>query len=177
MSVSFKINLKPVTVQLDKIPKNMKQYSDLVLKDAQKLLLVQIKSKAPRKSGDYAKSWRIGKITGNNAEVFTPMGKLYVILEFQGARPHKQRKGTGQGVFVFKVKDGTIVFTKTIDNPGFKANPHVRPALKKVINEMMKDVLFSHLDKVSTVFNQASKPSKRKVEKLKSITDRKTLNQ
>ncbi len=167
MSATFKLNLDALQKSVNRISTNLPQYTKGVLADAQLVLLVRIQSLAPKKTGKYAKSWKLGKTTGNKTEVFTDEGKLYAILEFQGANPGIRTPKQAKAIR-FETSSGEIVFTMKVDWPGFKAIPHVRPAMRRVMNIMMRDVMFANLDKASTMFVEASKPSKQKVQQFKS---------
>ncbi len=70
-TVNFNIDLSPILKSITPIEKNIAKYNESALKDAQIILRNKIKKLAPKKSGKYAESWKLGKITGNRAEVFT----------------------------------------------------------------------------------------------------------
>ena len=100
-----------------------------ILDESADVLLAEIRKTAPKKTGKYAKSWKKDNSTENSIQITTPMGNLYIILEFQGRR--SGRISARRNVLHFQV-DGQDVFAKFVDHPGFPPIPHVRPALKRV---------------------------------------------
>ena len=153
MSTNSGIDFSPIIKEIDKIEKKIDQYVELVLFDGQKILLGEIQSKAPKKTGDYASSWKLGDISEDKAIVFTPLGKLYAILEFQGAKAGTRTPKNAKAIR-FETADGTIVFTMKVKFPGFSAIPHVRPAMKKVI-DLMPEIMYSRLDELSKFFKKS----------------------
>lgn len=139
------------SVDFSKIEKYFKKIEDsyddvkkAILEKAQKSLLNNIQRLAPRNTGEYANSWKLGPITNESASIITPMGKLFILLEFTGAAPQKRRRKPPEKPYVFKAKSGETVFTFKIDWPGFDKIPHAQPALLltfKEIPEILKEEL------------------------------------
>lgn len=134
-----------ITEYLIDFEKRFKAAKKRILKRIAESLLTEIKKRAPKDTGDYAKSWKITKIDGDEAVISTDQGKLYVILEFTGAQPHRIRPRDPDGVLVFEV-NGKKVFTKYADHPGQPTQPHVRPAIKK-INNLVPQIIMEELER------------------------------
>lgn len=137
---TIKIALQEIIVGFDK-------FRAQTLNELQKLLLEQIQKLAPRNTGEYAESWRLGSIDGNIATVETPMGLLYIILELQGRSP-----GRIHGDPLHFQIDGSDVFVRFVDHPGFDPIPHVRPALRIVLNFALS-IIYENLRGNYRIFN------------------------
>lgn len=137
--------------KVDKYFKNIEKLypkiKELILIEAQKLLLENIQRLAPRNTGAYANSWKLGPVTDEGASIVTPMGRLFILLEFTGAAPSKRKRSKGEKPYVFTDKSGNTVFTMTVNNPGFKKIPHAQPALDLTMKEVPK-ILKKELDKL-----------------------------
>ena len=171
-SITGTVDFQKVELAIKGMPQSLSKYNQAVLSDFQKTLrdAIEINSpkrdrKAPSRQQKYSKSWKIGKITGNKAEIFTTMGKLYAILEFQGAKPSVQTPKKAKAIR-FELPDGTVIFTMKVNNPGFKAIPHVRPTLRLFLQNVMP-IMYSHLDKISILFKQAAQQNKTKATQAK----------
>ena len=138
-----------IKVEIAKIPRNKDKFVKDTLQDFQELLLKFIDEKAPRKTGDYAKSWKKGKLRMNVTTVETPQGELFEILEFQGRRPGRIEKKVAE-VLHFLVS-GQDVFVRFVDHPGFDEIPHVRPSMRKVIKDGNR-IVFKNLKKNVPMF-------------------------
>lgn len=147
-AASFKMEER-IKVAIDEVPKNKAQFINDTLKELVKLLMKNIREAAPRDTGDYARSWKLGPITGNKATVETPKGELFTILEFQGRRAGRIDKKTAS-VLAFKWR-GQDVFFKFVMHPGFKEIPHVRPAIRKTMKEANR-IIFKNLAKNMRIF-------------------------
>lgn len=130
---------------IDKLFDNFESIYDNVklslLEKTQKALLENIQRLAPRNTGDYASSWKLGPIKDGKATITTDQGKLFLILE-RGAQPQKRSRKPPQKPYVFKGKNGETIFTFKINWPGFDAIPHAGPALKltmQQVPEIFKD--------------------------------------
>ena len=145
---------------------NVAKFQRACLTDIQEILLRFIKQLAPRNTGAYADSWRAEAIKGNKAVISSKAGKLFVILEFRGAKPGIREPRTAQALR-FEI-DGKVIFALRVNFPGFDAIPHVRPALKK-LNADAKVIVAAHLSKLSAIFLQESNKAKPKIANLKKI--------
>jgi hypothetical protein len=95
-----------------------------------------IVARAPFRTGAYARSWVILSQTATSITVgSTADPRLFVMLEFTGAVPHKIDSA-------FKIGDQWF-YIKT--HPGFKARPHVRPAMKQ-LESMTLGIVYSLMD-------------------------------
>jgi hypothetical protein len=90
-------------------------------------LLAQINQNAPRDTGEYAGSWQMSVIDNNRAQVFTPKGRLALILEF-GTVPHRIEPKFAE-VLRFEI-GGEVIFAKFVDHPGTAPIPHLRRAFE-----------------------------------------------
>ena len=124
-----RILFNPVRQKLKNLPAQLREVEPQILDDLAGALLNEIRRTAPKKTGKYRKSWTIGVKTDKKIEIFTPQGFLYVLLEFQGGRPHEIR---GNPILRFEI-DGKVFFRHKVDHPGFAAIPHVRPAIAKIM--------------------------------------------
>ena len=93
-------------------------------------LVAEIKRTAPRKTGEYAASWRKGPSSARRVEVRTTKPKLFEILEFVGSQPHVIRPVRAKALRFEQA--GQVRFAKSVNHPGFPPIPHVRPALRKI---------------------------------------------
>ena len=128
--MSFKIG-QSLMNSVKELEQNKGAFTKGVLKDFQTDWLKEINKLAPRKSGDYAASWKAGAVTSTKATVETPQGELYKILEFTGRTAGRIDAPAG-GVLAFKWK-GIDVFFKFVNHPGFHKMPHVKPAMRRVM--------------------------------------------
>lgn len=140
--ISGSIDFSKIEKYFENMEINYPKFKGFVLERAQKLLLDNIQRLAPRNTGEYANSWKLGPIEDNNASIITPMGELFLILEFTGAAPQKRRRKPPEKPYVFKDKSGNTVFTFKVDWPGFDKIPHAQPALEltmRAIPEILKE--------------------------------------
>ncbi len=145
------IHTKIEFTKIQKYFKNIEdKYDDIkknILEKSQKSLLNNIQRLAPRNTGEYANSWKLGPIDAESASIITPMGQLFIILEFTGAAPQKRQRKPPEKPYVFKAKSGETVFTFKVDWPGFDKIPHAKPALLLTFKEI-PDILKEELDKI-----------------------------
>lgn len=166
-SFSFTFDVSPMEREIKNMSgSNKEKFNRAVLTDAQDVLLNYIKQLAPRNTGDYARSWKKGQISGKTATVQTTNGKLFAILEFTGANPQVRIRSKGQGPYVFKDSSGMIVFAMKINWPGFEKIPHVRPAMRR-LEKNFQIILAANMNKFSIFFNDTSNQNKPKVNQLK----------
>jgi len=173
-TITFKINLKPIEKELRNLGGvNREKFQRAVLTDAQEIFLNYIKQLAPKKTGQYAKSWIKGKLIGKTAEVTSPEGKLFNLLEFTGAKPQLRIRNASQGPYVFQTESGETIFTFKINWPGFDNIPHVRPALRRLEKDM-STIIAANMSKLSILYNDISNQNKPKVKQLKKVKVSKT---
>ncbi len=145
MSATFKLgSIANIKVAIAKFPQNKDKFVADALNEFQEILLKEINKKAPKDKGEYAKSWKKGKVSGGKAQVETPKGELFQILEFQGRKPGRIEAKIAD-VLAFEWK-GKQVFFKFVDHPGFKEMPHVRPSMRAIIKDGNR-VVFKALKK------------------------------
>lgn len=145
--ISGSVDISKINDYFKNIQNNYDNIKKSILEKAQVSLLHNIQRLAPRKTGDYANSWKLEKITEDGASIVTPMGKLFILLEFTGAAPQKRRRKPPEKPYVFKTKSGETVFTFKVDWPGFEKIPHALPALKLTFNEI-PEILKEELEKI-----------------------------
>jgi len=133
--ISGKTDFREIEAYFENLAGNYVSTKKTILKKFQKILLVSMRRVAPRKSGDYADSWKLGPITDDSASIITSMGDLFILLE-KGAGPQKRSRKPPQKPYVFKGKDGKTVFTFKVDWPGFAAIPHAQIALDLALAEL-----------------------------------------
>ena len=130
--MSFDLDARQLHQFAAKMSDGHKEIISMTLDDITKSLLAKIKKRAPVKTGRYKKSWKRGTKTENSVTVMTDQTKLFMILEYEGSKPHRIH---GKPVLRFEL-DGEIVFRAWVDHPGFGALPHVRPALDELKREL-----------------------------------------
>ncbi len=140
-------NFTKVEKYFKNIQDDYPKIKESILSVSQKLLLQNLQRLAPRNTGAYANSWKLGPITEEGASITTPMGNLFIILEFTGALPSKRKRSKGEKPYVFTDKSGNTVFTMTINNPGFKKIPHAQPALDLTM-KAIPDIMKKELEKI-----------------------------
>ncbi len=143
MTIAAKIDLDFVLRQTKNLSQDMDDAISRSLDALADALLKEIKRTAPRKTGDYAKSWRKGRKTKNSIQIETPKQMLYLILEFTGRRPGRIY---GNPTLVFEI-DGKKIFARSVMHPGFKAIPHIRPALRK-ISRSAPSIIYREMQKI-----------------------------
>ena len=133
----------PITFKnksLDKLVEKL-TFTDDEIKNLTKDILIAlatrlqslIEEKSPKKSGKYAKEWKVNDVQDNKITVSNPDGKLFTILEFTGKRQTHIEAAPGK-VLHFVI-NGQDIFVK-FSNPGaFDPIPHVRPALEDLGRE------------------------------------------
>ncbi len=109
------------------IGKNMDRLITEVLLEGAKVLIKDIKKKAPKDTGEYAESWVIQKVKAKSVIVGTSKNALWKWLEFGTARhfiapSKKSALMWGNGKY----------FSRGHFVSGITAVPHTRPAMKKL---------------------------------------------
>jgi len=145
--ISGSVDISKINKYFKNIENNYDNIKKSILEKAQKALLNNIQRLAPRNTGAYANSWKLEPITEEGASIITPMGNLFIILEFTGAAPQKRRRKPPEKPYVFKAKSGKTVFTFKVDWPGFKKIPHAQPALELTFKEI-PEILKEELEKI-----------------------------
>ena len=135
------IMFEPVANMIKNLKPGMEESGRKIMDDIAGATLNEIKRTAPKKTGKYRKSWKIGTKTKKKIQIITDMGFLYLILEFQGSRPHKIR---GNPILHFWIGDQEF-FRREVNHPGFAAIPHVRPALDKIFARAAPEIMGKHL--------------------------------
>ncbi len=141
--IRAKIDLTIPLKQTENLNKDMADAISRTLDELAEVLLKEIRRTAPRKTGKYAKSWKKGRKDKNSIAIETNEHLLYLILEFTGRRPGRI---FGNPVLVFEI-DGQKIFAKSVMHPGFKAMPHVRPAVRKVM-QMAPKIIYNQMQKI-----------------------------
>lgn len=120
------------------------------LQELAKRLHELIQEKAPKKSGEYADSWKVDDVNNNKITVSSPDGNKFTILEFTGKRQTHVEAAPGK-VLHFVI-NGEDIFVKW-SNPGaFGPIPHVRPALEQLGREG-KEIIVKIMKKRFPVFS------------------------
>ena len=138
--IKFKSNtIKDIAKKLELTDNDIDEMSDDILTALGGRLLQLIQKKAPKKSGKYADSWKLGDVNNNIITVSSPDGKLFTILEFTGKR--KTHIEAEPGKVLHFVIDGKDIFVK-FSNPGpSDAQPHVVPSLEELGREGKEIIL------------------------------------
>ena len=137
--ISTRIDLLPIYKVAKKL--GSQELITKHLKQHQGVLLMEVKKRAPVDTGAYKKSWKKGRITRQSAHVETPKKKLYKMLEFTGAKPHKIRARRVKYLHWVDKQTGKDMFRKEVNHPGFNPIPHARPAARKVSEQTAKAVI------------------------------------
>ena len=165
-SQGYSINFKSMIKDFESMAvTNQKKYKRKVLTDVQTVLLRYIRALAPRNTGDYAKSWKRGKIIQDVAIVKTTAGFLYEMLEYTGAKPQLRQRSPGQKPYVFTNAQGETIFTFKINWPGFDNIPHVRPAMRK-LEGVLPLIMIAHLDILSPLYEKQARKARGQIKKL-----------
>ena len=117
------------------------EYKEAVAEDAAQNLKKEIQRTAPKDSGKYAKSWRIKQTrwgTGKDKPrlILSPAKKyhdLMVWLEFTGTKPHIILPRRAKVLHWIDKSTGQHRFSMRVRHPGTKPQPHIRPALRKIL--------------------------------------------
>lgn len=146
--MSFDFNMKfigwnRVIVSFEEPKRNNTVFTKEVLTKIGNELVKRIQKKASKDIGAYAKTWKVSSITSNKITVSSSADpKLFVILEFSGAKPHRIE---GNPVLRFEI-NGQEVFARFVNHPGQKAQPHVRPSLKEV-EQIVLETVYNSMEK------------------------------
>ena len=90
--ISGSVDLSKIEKYFKNIEVGYPSIKKAILEKAQISLLHNIQRLAPRNTGEYANSWKLGPVTDESASIITSMGNLYILLEFTGAAPQKRQR-------------------------------------------------------------------------------------
>lgn len=126
-SIQFK-NWDQVHISLREFQINNKAFTNDVLFNFANYLITEIQRRAPRRTGSYARSWRIRNQTATTITVRSSAPPwLFIVLEF-GTRGHLIVPRTTR---VLRFTQGSeVIFATSANHPGTRPFPHVRPALR-----------------------------------------------
>ena len=140
MRVTFRDTLTPA---LDEMKKQLQpSATDKRDRKAEKKfaerLLAEIRRRAPKDTGEYAKSWHIEE-RRDGFYVVTDDSTLYDILEYTGSVPHDIYPRYASVLHWIDRDTGQDRYAAHVRHPGFKPIPHVRPALRAVQKRAAKE--------------------------------------
>lgn len=158
--ISLDFDFKPIQAELKKLRSTTK-YGNKVMADVQDIMIGEIRTRSPKKTGRYARSWKAGNKDSKIAEVITDQGRLFAILEFQGSRGATITPKNAKALR-FELPDGTVLFRMKANPKGFEPIPHVRPAMRRIL-KLMPDIMAAHMDEISKMFAADAKKSKGRV--------------
>lgn len=123
-----------INLGIDQLFLNLKPFKAELLLALGNRLITLIMQRVPVNTGAYARSWRILEQRADSIIVGTTAPPaLFIMLEFSGARPHLIRPKDKQALR-FEV-GGDIIWASEVNHPGFKAQPHFRPAVLDLSRE------------------------------------------
>lgn len=129
-------DLSGLKAYVDELERNQVNYYKILAKKIQIAFLKEVQKRAPKDTGEYAKSWKAGEIKIDGTKVLiiieTPMGQLYVILEEEGSDPH-EIEGNPLHWTGGKYGPGEH-FAMKVDHPGFPPIPHVQPSIRHIMD-------------------------------------------
>lgn len=140
---------KNIVIEIRRLPKDLPDFLFNTMLDLQAFFLENVQRLAPKKTGEYARSWVKGPLKliestkTISSTIITPEFLLYTMLEFQGRQPGEI---LGKPILhFFWEKTGQEMFLRKVMHPGFPPMPHVRPALDitlqnapRIINENLQ---------------------------------------
>lgn len=136
-------------VALREIADNTDQFVTTSLKMLGERLRELIELYAPKKSGDYSKSWWVDEPQGNAIYIRTDDGLKARMLEFTGRRPSRIH---GNPILHFQIA-GQDIFVHWVDHPGFPAKPHIRRAMRQLQKEA-PSIIYAALGKHVKIFKE-----------------------
>ena len=136
--ITTKHNLHGIGTQIEKLHADLT--TKATLNQGNKILLEEIKKRAPKKSGKYKKSWRIATSSRNYLRVVTSQRKLYQWLEFTGTKSHIIRARRAK-MLHWKDEQGNDRFAKQVNHPGTQPKPHARPAVRAAAPKIRKMII------------------------------------
>ena len=157
--LTARVNLKKVIGELEALPRYIEAARRDALQEIGEALVKNIQAGAPVETGSYKNSWKIKRVDSKEVVVWTPKRQLFVILEFQGSKPHEIRPKKAK-VLRWPIKKNKIVqrgaapspalpsggnqqyaYAMRVWHPGFKPIRHARPALRHVQKQAAKIAL------------------------------------
>ena len=130
-----------------------------------------IRDNAPLETGEYANSWKKKGANHRKVRIVSPMGFLYQLLEFRGARPHEIKARNAPMLHWIDPDTGKHIFRFRVWHPGFKAKPHMRPMMDDLMRQAL-DVLNYHYSRMRIFSKKRGKFSRAKV-KIRKLNVRK----
>lgn len=137
--------LKTIRGQLERLQKeHASGWQDTVANS----LVKEIREKAPKDTGKYAKSWTV-KQRKNRTKYKTVIHiapskkfqKLFGWLEFTGTIPHEILPVRALYLHWIDKETGMHHFRKRVWHPGTDPTPHVRPAMRKILPRSMQQAI------------------------------------
>ena len=146
--------LKTIRGQLERLAREgEKNWQDQAAKE----LVKEIKRTAPRDTGKYAQQWAIRKrknMTKYKTVIHISVGKkklpgkfnydnttyqqLFRWLEYTGTKSHIIRPRRAMMLSWIDKKSGVRRFALSVRHPGTKPEPHVRPAMRRILPREMQ---------------------------------------
>ena len=134
-------DLSDLTKAFTELEKDATVFKEAITEDCQEQLKQEIKRTAPKDTGKYAKSWRASQVRwGTGADkpklILAPAKKYYnlmIWLEFTGTKPHIIKPKKAKMLSWIDKKTGKRRFAMKVRHPGTKPQPHLRPAIRKVL--------------------------------------------
>lgn len=137
-------------IALDEFHLKNQEFVNDVLFQLGNTLVTLIQNYSPVDTGAYSRSWRIMSQTNRSITVGTTADpRLFVILEFSGARPHRI---DGNTILRFEI-GGQEVFVRSVNHPGMKPQPHVRPAMNE-LKRMAKAIVYNAMGRHFTLMQR-----------------------
>ena len=146
--------LKTIRGALERLQReNLKGWQDIASRE----LVREIQKTAPKDTGKYAKQWRVRRrndrtkfktvihISPGVKKLPGPFNydnatyqNLFEWLEFTGTKPHIIRPRKARMLHWVDKKTGMHHFRFSVRHPGTSAQPHVRPAMRRVLPRTMQ---------------------------------------
>ena len=167
MSANFDVDLRDFKKFTNEILSEMDRTTPFItdVLDAMANHLINlIRTKAPKKTGEYARSWTSKKGDGANQRIVsTFMSDLYIILEFRGADPHDIEAGilsgkSGKRALHYTDEKGIEHFYVKVRHKGQDNQPHVRPATDQLKRDMPTIVFAAAAIHFKKIFGRTLRP-------------------
>ena len=123
------IDISKIKKEITGLPHQVKAANRAALNQMADGYIRGIRAQAPLETGEYSRSWKKAKVSAVRATIRSPMGFLYQILEFRGARPHELRARRAPALHWIDPNTGAHRFALKVWHPGFKPRPHMRPLM------------------------------------------------
>ena len=164
--LSGTVDLSKLYQSVQALPDEYRRARALAFKEVGDGLLKNIKARAPVDTGKYKTSWYLKAATDKRCVVETPMRQLFLILEYQGSKPHIIRPKRKQFLRwpVRESKRKTVrtagpspalpqggrqvyAFAREVKHPGFKPIRHARPAHRSVMRQALP-IFYKHMGRI-----------------------------